>query len=199
MARKKRTQEERTIDPAAQEMLILADELGISTAFSRADDMVACNIGGAGMCCKICSMGPCRLTKEGQTGVCGATIDTIQARNLIRAIAAGAAAHSDHGRGMAMTLKAVANGETEGYVKIHVKKGTGRILGATIVGSHAGDMISEITVAMQSGMGLGKLANVIHPYPTAADAIRQCGDAYNRARLTPTVKGIFHRLMAFKR
>jgi carbon-monoxide dehydrogenase catalytic subunit len=122
MAKKKRTQEERTSDPAAQEMLIRADELGISTAFSRADDSKACNIGGAGMCCKICSMGPCRLTKEGQTGVCGATIDTIQARNLTRAIAAGAAAHSDHGRGMAMTLKAVANGETEGYVIRDVAK-----------------------------------------------------------------------------
>ena len=122
MAKKKRTQEERTADPAAQEMLILADELGISTAFSRADESTACNIGGAGMCCKICSMGPCRLTKEGQTGVCGATIDTVQARNLIRAIAAGAAAHSDHGRGMAMTLKAVANGETEGYVIRDVAK-----------------------------------------------------------------------------
>lgn len=122
MARKQRTQEERTADPAAQEMLIRADELGISTAFSRADDSAPCNIGGAGMCCKICSMGPCRLTKEGQTGVCGATIDTIQARNLTRAIAAGAAAHSDHGRGMAMTLKAVANGETEGYVIRDVAK-----------------------------------------------------------------------------
>ncbi|HUV93027.1 MAG TPA: anaerobic carbon-monoxide dehydrogenase catalytic subunit [Anaerolineales bacterium] len=122
MAKKKRTQEERTADPAAQEMLIRADELGISTAFSRADDFAACNIGGAGMCCKICSMGPCRLTKEGQTGVCGATIDTIQARNLTRAIAAGAAAHSDHGRGMAMTLKAVANGKTEGYVIRDVAK-----------------------------------------------------------------------------
>ena len=122
MAKKKRTQEERTADPAAQEMLIRADELGISTAFSRADDSNACNIGGAGMCCKICSMGPCRLTKEGQTGVCGATIDTVQARNLIRAIAAGAAAHSDHGRGMAMTLKAVANGKTEGYVIRDVAK-----------------------------------------------------------------------------
>ena len=95
--------------------------------------------------------------------------------------------------------RGIVDGETDGFVKIHVKKGTDQILGATIVGSHAGDMISEITVAMQGGMGLGKLANVIHPYPTAADAIRQCGDAYNRARLTPTVKGIFHRLMAFKR
>ena len=95
--------------------------------------------------------------------------------------------------------RGIVDGETEGFVKIHVKKGTDQILGATIVSSHAGDMISEITVAMQSGMGLGKLANVIHPYPTAAEAIRQCGDAYNRGRLTPTVKGIFNRLMAFKR
>jgi carbon-monoxide dehydrogenase catalytic subunit len=111
----KRSLEEKTIDPAAQEMLIRADELGLSTAFTRADNLAPCNIGGAGMCCKLCGMGPCRLTKDGMTGVCGATIDTIQARNLIRAIAAGSAAHSDHGRDMAFTLKAVANNETEGY------------------------------------------------------------------------------------
>lgn len=122
MARKKRTPEEFSVDPAAQQMLIRADELGIGTAFTRADDMVPCNIGSAGMCCKICGMGPCRLTKDGQTGVCGATIDTIQARNLIRAIAAGAAAHSDHGRDMAFTLKAVANDEAEGYVIRDVAK-----------------------------------------------------------------------------
>lgn len=102
-------------------------------------------------------------------------------------------------RELADVDRGIVDGETEGFVKIHVKKGTDQILGATIVGSHAGDMISEITVAMQSGMGLGKLANVIHPYPTAAEAIRQCGDAYNRSRLTPTVKGLFNRLMAFKR
>ena len=122
MARKRRTPEEASIDPAAQQMLMRADELGIGTAFSRADMMVPCNIGSAGMCCKICSMGPCRLTKDGQTGVCGATIDTIQARNLIRAIAAGAAAHSDHGRDMAFTLKAVANDDAEGYVIRDVAK-----------------------------------------------------------------------------
>jgi carbon-monoxide dehydrogenase catalytic subunit len=122
MAKGKRSQEERTSDPAAQAMLIRADELGLSTAFSRAEDMVPCNIGGAGMCCKICGMGPCRLTKDGQTGVCGATIDTIQARNFIRAVAAGSAAHSDHGRDMAFTLKAVANGEAEGYLIRDVAK-----------------------------------------------------------------------------
>lgn len=112
---KKREIQEYTIDTAAQKMLIRAEELGVGTAFSRADNMSPCNIGGAGMCCKQCGMGPCRLTKSGDVGVCGATIETIQARNLTRAIAAGAAAHSDHGRDMAFTLKAVANGQTEGY------------------------------------------------------------------------------------
>lgn len=112
---KKRTVDQMSVDPAAQEMLILAEQLGLSTAFSRADEIVPCNIGAAGMCCKQCGMGPCRLTKEGSVGVCGATLDTIQSRNLIRAIAAGSAAHSDHGRDMAFTLKAVANNQTEGY------------------------------------------------------------------------------------
>lgn len=122
MAKKRRDVEAYSIDPAAQQMLIRAEEIGIGTAFTRADEMTACNIGGAGMCCKICGMGPCRLTKEGQTGVCGATIDTIQARNLIRAIAAGSAAHSDHGRDMAFILKATANGKAEGYMVRDVAK-----------------------------------------------------------------------------
>jgi len=119
---KGRTPEEQSADPAAQEMLIRAEMLGIDTAFSRADANPPCNIGAAGMCCKLCGMGPCRLTKDGQRGVCGATIDTIQARNLIRAIAAGSAAHSDHGRDMAFTLKAVANHEAEGFVIRDVAK-----------------------------------------------------------------------------
>ena len=122
MPKTMRTYEQQSADPAAQQMLIRADELGLSTAFKRADEMSPCNIGAAGMCCKLCGMGPCRLTKEGSTGVCGATIDTIQARNLTRMIAAGAAAHSDHGRDMAFTLKAVANGEAEGYVIRDVAK-----------------------------------------------------------------------------
>lgn len=122
MPKDKRSPVEQSIDPAAQEMLIRADEIGVSTAFSRADAMSPCNIGAAGMCCKMCGMGPCRLTKEGQTGVCGATIDTIQARNFVRAVAAGSAAHSDHGRDMAFTLKAVAEGKTEGYMIRDVAK-----------------------------------------------------------------------------
>jgi carbon-monoxide dehydrogenase catalytic subunit len=113
--RRRRSPQESSVDPAAQAMLALADEIGASTAFSRADALAPCGIGAVGMCCSLCGMGPCRLTKEGSTGICGATIDTIQSRNFIRAVAAGSAAHSDHGRDMAFTLKAVANGETEGY------------------------------------------------------------------------------------
>src|SRR5574341_1330053 len=116
MPKEKKTPDEFTVEPAAQQLIIRAEEIGISTAFHRAENIVPCNIGEAGMCCKLCGMGPCRLTKDGQTGVCGATLDTIQARNLIRSIAAGSAAHSDHGRDMAFTLKAVANGHAEGYV-----------------------------------------------------------------------------------
>ncbi|MFH1105067.1 MAG: anaerobic carbon-monoxide dehydrogenase catalytic subunit [Actinomycetota bacterium] len=113
--KKRRTPEEASIDPAAREMLARADQLGLGTAFSRADALAPCAIGAVGMCCSLCAMGPCRLTKEGITGVCGATIDTVQSRNFIRSVAAGSAAHSDHGRDMAFTLKAVANGQAEGY------------------------------------------------------------------------------------
>jgi pyruvate/2-oxoglutarate dehydrogenase complex dihydrolipoamide dehydrogenase (E3) component len=89
--------------------------------------------------------------------------------------------------------RAIADGDEEGFVKIHTRRGTDRLVGATIVGRHAGDMLSEITLAMVSGVGLRKLANVIHPYPTLAEAIRQCGDSYNRTRLTPTVRKVFAR------
>jgi len=107
----------RTIDPAAIEMLLRADDLGIATAFSRAETLRACPIGSgeSGICCKNCFMGPCRLTKDGQVGVCGATAGTIAARNVARAVAGGASAHSDHGRDLAFTLEAVARGEAPGY------------------------------------------------------------------------------------
>ena len=69
-------------------------------------------------------------------------------------------------------------------------------MGATIVARHAGDLISEVSVAMAGKLGLGALANVIHPYPTQAEAIRQLGDQYNRTRLTPFVKALFRRWLA---
>jgi pyruvate/2-oxoglutarate dehydrogenase complex dihydrolipoamide dehydrogenase (E3) component len=80
-----------------------------------------------------------------------------------------------------------------------VKKGSDRILGATIVARHAGEMISEVTLAMVSGTGLGALAGVVHPYPTQAEAIRQLGDAYNRTRLTPLVKSLFRTILTWTR
>lgn len=95
--------------------------------------------------------------------------------------------------------RAILDGETEGFVKIITRKGTDRILGATIVASHAGDLISEITVAMKAGLGLKKLASVIHPYPTQADAIRKIGDQYNRTRLSPTIKRLFNKWLEWTR
>jgi pyruvate/2-oxoglutarate dehydrogenase complex dihydrolipoamide dehydrogenase (E3) component len=87
--------------------------------------------------------------------------------------------------------RAITDGEDAGFVKIHVKEGTDRILGATIVASHAGEMINEVTLAMVAGTGLSTLARVIHAYPTQGDAIKKAADAYNRTRLTPFI----HRLM----
>lgn len=106
-----------SIDPAACYVLDYAELMGISTSFSRAADHKPCTVGSgqSGVCCKNCYMGPCRITKEGQVGICGATLETIAARNLARAIAAGAAAHSDHGRDLAFTLHGVATGEAQGY------------------------------------------------------------------------------------
>ena len=85
------------------------------------------------------------------------------------------------------------------FVEILVAKGKDKILGATIVAPHAGDMLSEITLAMVANVGLGTIATVIHPYPTLAESIKKCGDAFNRTRLTTAVKVIFRKLMAARR
>ena len=95
--------------------------------------------------------------------------------------------------------RAVLAGETDGLVKVHVRKGTDRIVGASIVAAHAGEMISELTLAMTQRIGLGRIASTIHPYPTQAEAIRKLGDQYNRSRLTPRVKRLFERWLAWTR
>ena len=95
--------------------------------------------------------------------------------------------------------RAILEGETTGLVKVHAKQGTDRILGATIVANNAGDMISEITLAMRNGIGLGRIGGTIHPYPTQAEAIRKVGDAYRRTRLTPLVKSHFSKWLAWTR
>lgn len=84
--------------------------------------------------------------------------------------------------------RAVADGETAGFAKVFVKKGTDKILGATIVARNAGDMISEVTLAIVGNLGLKTLGSVIHPYPTQAEVIRKAADEYSRTRLTPFIK-----------
>jgi len=117
-----------TIDPASQQMIRRAQELNIETCFDRAVKMKPCNIGATGICCKNCGMGPCRLTlpkdydeatdHQTRKGICGASANTVAARNFIRMIAGGAAAHSDHGRGVAEVFLSAARKETEAY---HIK------------------------------------------------------------------------------
>jgi pyruvate/2-oxoglutarate dehydrogenase complex dihydrolipoamide dehydrogenase (E3) component len=95
--------------------------------------------------------------------------------------------------------RAILDGEDEGFVKVHVKKGTDKIVGATIVAGRAGDMISEITLAMTHGLGLKQIGSTIHPYPTQTEAIRKLGDQYNRLRVTPFVKWLFNKWLAWTR
>jgi len=120
--------EERSACEATVEMLKKAAEEDQESAFTRADKMKPCTIGESGICCKNCSMGPCRLTppkKEGEPekrGICGATPEVVAARNFVRMIAAGSAAHSDHGRAVAHTMVLAAKGEAEGYgIKDRIK------------------------------------------------------------------------------
>jgi pyruvate/2-oxoglutarate dehydrogenase complex dihydrolipoamide dehydrogenase (E3) component len=89
--------------------------------------------------------------------------------------------------------RAVADGEETGFVKVHVRERSDRILGATIVARHAGEMINELSLAMVAGIGLNTLARVIHAYPTQAEAIRMAAEAHNRSRLTPALKWLVRR------
>ena len=95
--------------------------------------------------------------------------------------------------------RAILEGETAGFVRVHVKRGSDRILGATVVASNAGDLIAEITLAMKHGIGLGALGATIHPYPTQAEAVRKLGDQYSRTRLTPLVSALFKRWLSWTR
>ncbi|MBN1176483.1 MAG: anaerobic carbon-monoxide dehydrogenase catalytic subunit [Dehalococcoidales bacterium] len=124
MAEEEKTQ--KSIDQASLELIEKATQDGVNTAFDRADSMKPCPIGSVGSCCKHCGMGPCRVPlpkgkeetpedKKKRRGICGATAETIAARNFIRMVAGGASAHSDHGRGVAELFLAVAKGEAPGY------------------------------------------------------------------------------------
>jgi carbon-monoxide dehydrogenase catalytic subunit len=122
--------QELTADPATAKMIQRAREMEIETIFDRAQTMKPCNIGIQGTCCKNCAQGPCRLPlpkggiegEDTRKGLCGATAETIASRNFARMVAAGAAAHSDHGRGVAETFLAAARKQTEDYKIRDTKK-----------------------------------------------------------------------------
>ena len=95
--------------------------------------------------------------------------------------------------------RSITEGRTIGFIKIHTRKGSDTLLGATLVAHAAGDLIGEISVAMAGGMGLGALGNVIHPYPTNAGVLTQLGGDYNRTRLTPGIKRLFATFLAWRR
>ena len=113
---KERSPQEKVTDEASAAMLEKAVADGVTDAFARADAQgKSCGFGTDGVCCRLCHMGPCRIAPKSPRGVCGANADTIVARNLLREVAAGAAAHSDHGRGLVLLLKAVAEGRGGDY------------------------------------------------------------------------------------
>jgi pyruvate/2-oxoglutarate dehydrogenase complex dihydrolipoamide dehydrogenase (E3) component len=95
--------------------------------------------------------------------------------------------------------RALLDGETEGFARVHLKKGSDTILGATVVARHAGEMINELSLAITAGLGLSAIGKTIHPYPTQAEAIKRLADAYNRTKLTPFVKKLFTAWLKWQR
>ena len=129
MAKEPKKVEDMVSDPASVEIILKSQKDCVETCFTRADSQsVSCKFGTQGICCKICHMGPCRITPNAPRGVCGADADTIVARNFLREVAAGTAAHSDHGRHLVLRLKKVAEGKEKDF-KITDEKALYRIAG----------------------------------------------------------------------
>jgi pyruvate/2-oxoglutarate dehydrogenase complex dihydrolipoamide dehydrogenase (E3) component len=95
--------------------------------------------------------------------------------------------------------RAILDGDEEGFARVHVEKKSGRVLGATLVASHAGEMIGEMSLAITAGLSLATVGRTIHPYPTQAEIWKRLADAWNRARLTPRVRGLFERYLRWRR
>jgi carbon-monoxide dehydrogenase catalytic subunit len=138
-----------TICDATAQMLKKAEQDGVETAFHRAVSMKACPIGAQSACCKHCSMGPCRLNAKdpyGKVGVCGATIDTIMARNFARMVASGAAAHTDHGMSMLDVFREVVNGNIKDYgIKDPIKlEQVAKEIGIEVEGREVKDIAKDL-------------------------------------------------------
>jgi pyruvate/2-oxoglutarate dehydrogenase complex dihydrolipoamide dehydrogenase (E3) component len=95
--------------------------------------------------------------------------------------------------------RAILESDEEGFARVHAERKSGRILGATLVGRDAGDLIGEMALAVTNRLTLGQLASTVHPYPTRAEAWKRVGDLHSRTRLTPFVKRLFERLLAWQR
>ncbi|MCD6407096.1 anaerobic carbon-monoxide dehydrogenase catalytic subunit [Candidatus Aerophobetes bacterium] len=151
--------EKRSIDKASQFMLERAEKECILTAWDRYEAMQPqCGFGRLGICCRICSMGPCRIdpfSEEEQTGICGATADTIVARNLGRMVAGGAAAHSDHGRDITHALLLAAEGKTDAYtIKDEVKlKKLAKEYGVKVEGRGKEEIAKELAEKIMEEFG----------------------------------------------
>lgn len=154
----------KTVDPAAQVLLKVAEKKKILTSFERAEKLKPCPIGHEGACCKVCHMGPCRLVgkEEEAAGVCGATLPVVTARNFARMVAAGTAAHSDHARDLANTLLAVARGEAKDFQIKDVRK-LNRVagyLGINVEGKSVNKVAEDVALKFldQFGQQRGELA-----------------------------------------
>ena len=100
---------------------------------------------------------------------------------------------------LATVDRAVIDGETEGFARVHLRRGSDQILGATIVARHAGEMIGELSLAITNRLGLAAIGRTIHPYPTQAEAVRKLADAWNRSRLTPWAKKLLGGWLQWRR
>jgi len=164
--------QERSVDKAAQKMI--ADMAGTDqkNAWDRLEaQLPQCGFGKQGICCRVCSMGPCRITKKSPSGVCGADADTIAARNLLRMIAAGAAAHSDHGRDVAHTFKMAIESDSCDYrIKDERKlREVAAKYGINVAGRQTKDIASDLSDAVLAEFGKqdGKLVSAA-AYPPEA-------------------------------
>jgi anaerobic carbon-monoxide dehydrogenase catalytic subunit len=153
----------------------------VETAFDRGSSIKPCPIGAEGACCKHCAMGPCRLVGKVSRGVCGATKSTVAARNFARQVAAGVAAHSDHGRGMAFALLAVAKGETQGFrirdeAKLHSVAG---YMGIKSQGRPVNDVAREVaeTALAEFGKQAGELIYLSRATKPRQEIWREAGIA----------------------
>jgi len=168
-------------DQAACEVLASCEGV-VETAFDRAASMKACSIGAESGCCRVCAMGPCRLVGKHDRGICGATRATVAARNFARSVAAGSAAHSDHGRGIAFALLATATGDADSFrIRDEVKlKTVAGYLGIDSKGKEVKELAREVAEAALAEFGKqsGELA-----YVKRATTRRQ--EIWREERVTP--------------